>query len=65
MPPNFLSEDKEMEVIEYLLNKHGKECVIKDIVEYTGVLVDRESHHRLLDAFPPKVGPFITLQSVP
>lgn len=54
-----------MEVIEYLLNKHGKECVIKDIVEYTGVLVDRESHHRLLDAFPPKVGPFITLQSVP
>lgn len=55
MPPNFLPEEKEKEVIEYLLNKHGKEYVIKDIVEYTGVLLDKESHSKLLGAFPPKV----------
>jgi len=56
LPPHFLSEEKEREVIEYLINKHGQEHIIKDIVEYTGVLLDKESHFKLLQTFPPKVG---------
>jgi len=54
LPPHFLSEEKEREVIEYLINKHGQEHIIKDIVEYTGVLLDKESHFKLLQTFPPK-----------
>ncbi len=55
MPPHFLPEEKEREVIDFLMNKHGREYIIKDIVEYTGVLLDRDSHRKLINAFPPKV----------
>lgn len=54
MPPHFLPEEKEREVIDFLMNKHGREYIIKDIVEYTGVLLDRDSHRKLINAFPPK-----------
>jgi hypothetical protein len=54
MPPHFLPEEKEREVIDFLMNKHGREYIIKDIVEYTGVLIDRDSHRKLVTAFPPK-----------
>ncbi len=54
MRPMYLEEKMERELVAHLLERHGKDLVFKEIVEYTGVHLNKESHRKLLELFPPK-----------